>query len=83
MGYASEAGIAIVFNTFAITDAIDDNRDGSADSGLMAGSIADADYEAESYIVGRYPTYTIDYSGTMPGVLGLMADRLAAANMPT
>jgi phage gp36-like protein len=82
IAYANETQVRRIFNTYGITAGIDDDRDESADTGLMAQMLSDADAEAESYVVTKYPSLALSAATgtTVPEVLEVQASKLAAAN---
>lgn len=56
MPYHDEAAIRLRFNTDLLTQLTDDNGDGTADAGVIAGIVADVDNELFAIIGSRYPS---------------------------
>ncbi len=78
--YSSSAGVDVIFNQYGIESALDDNRDGAEDSGLMASILANADAEVESYVVKIYPSLALSGSATIPQIVKTIADKIAASD---
>lgn len=69
MSYSSSDDITKAYNAFYVVDSADDDKNGSADDGVIAAIIDEGDGHFASYICGRYPHLTPDYTGTMPPVI--------------
>jgi len=81
MAYCTEAQIRLVYNTNRVTDAVDDDASGTADTGVIAAVIEDVDATIESYVCRQYASLTASYTGTMPKVLQHMAEKLCVARL--
>lgn len=82
MAYTQEADIRLWFNTNRVTEAGDDDRDGSADTGVIAAAIAWGDARLYGLIANRYALDPDNLTpATTPDALRYYAAQLAGAKV--
>jgi len=79
MTYATQADLETRFGAAEILQLADRDGDGSADSGVVAGALAEASAEIDAYLAGRYP---LPLAPT-PGVLVRLACDIARYRLYT
>lgn len=81
MAWCESTDVQLAYNSLFVTDLADDDKNATADTGVIARAIAMAMDEMFSYIGGRYPTITPEYTGTVPTFYKHVCSQLAAINL--